>query len=79
MTTLCISACEPTRIVRMFRCDALTASVLVTPCHSARTNRKTVTTRQMTSTVIPVDTLRLTRLRALYLIGIATSSTSLAA
>ena len=73
VTTLCISACDPTRIVTTFLSEALVESVRVTPLQSDRTKRKTVTTRQMTKTVIPVDTLRTIRFRRLYLSGIAIS------
>ena len=71
VTTLCISAWEPIRIVSTLRSDAATVSVRETPCQSARTNKKTATTRQMTSTVMPVETFRTRRLRTLYLKGIA--------
>jgi len=47
--TLCISACEPTRIASTLRVEAVTESVRVTPCTSARTQRKTATTRPITT------------------------------
>src|SRR3984893_15499567 len=71
--TLCISACAPTRTVRTFRLEAVTESVRVTPCTSARTQRKTATTSPMTNAVIPVDIFRATRLRMLYFSGMAIS------
>jgi len=71
VTTLCISACAPTRIVTTLRSEALVESVRVTPLQSDSTKRKTVTTRQMTNTVMPVDTFRTMRFRKLYLRGMA--------
>src|SRR5258705_9918743 len=55
----------------MFRFDAVTESVRDTPCQSASTNRKTVTTRHTTNTVMPVDTFLTNRFRRLYFSGIA--------
>src|SRR2546425_13211245 len=55
----------------MFRFDAVTESVRDTPCQSASTNRKTVTTRHTTNTVIPVDTFLTNRFRRLYFSGMA--------
>src|SRR6266508_3580228 len=71
--TLCISACEPTRIVMMLRVEAVTESVRETPCHKASTKRKTVTTRQTTKMVIRVETFLTKRLRRLYFSGMAIS------
>ena len=71
VTTLCISAWDPTRIVRTLRVEALTERVLSTPCQRARTKRKTVTTRATTKTVMPVETFRTTRFRTLYFRGMA--------
>ena len=69
--TLCISACEPTRIVTTLRSEAFVESVRVTPLQSDSTKRKTVTTRAMTKTVMPVETFRTMRFRMLYFSGIA--------
>src|SRR5215831_2330695 len=73
MMTLCISACEPTRMAMTLRVEAVTESVRVTPCTSASTHRKTATTKAITNAVIPVEVFLATRLRRLYLSGIAMS------
>src|ERR1700730_18103217 len=71
--TLCISACEPTRMARTLRVEAVTESVRITPWTSARTQRNTATTSPITKAVMPVDVRRATRLRRWYLRGIAIS------